>query len=74
MERNGFIIRYASLGDRIRAWLGGTAAWPELDAAVEQSAGDNIFFTPWMQRRALEALAEGMLREGTSPRWRSTTS
>ena len=69
MERNGFIIRYASLGDRIRAWLGGTVAWPELDAAVVQSAEDNIFFTPWMQRRALEALAEGMLREEVLRDW-----
>lgn len=69
MERNDFIIRYAALGDRIRRWAGGCGQWPELDTAVELSARDNVFFTPWMQRQALEALADGMLREDVLRKW-----
>ena len=59
MKRNDFIIRYGSLGNRLRRWLNGNLLWPELDAAVNMAAGDNAFFTPWMQHRALEALASG---------------
>ena len=69
MKRNDFIIRYYSLGNRLRRWLNGNLLWPELDAAVNMAAGDNAFFTPWMQHRALEALAEGMLREDVLMKW-----
>ena len=69
MERNEFIIRYTALGDRLREWISGRNAWPELDRAVELSARDNAFFTPWMQRQALGALAEGMLREEVLREW-----
>ena len=69
MKRNDFIIRYDSLGNRLRRWLNGNLLWPELDAAVNMAAGDNAFFTPWMQHRALEALAEGMLREDVLMKW-----
>ena len=57
------------MGRRIEGWLEGKEKWPELDAAVEMSARDNVFFTPWMQRRALGALAEGMLREEVLRNW-----
>ena len=57
------------MGRRIEGWLEGKEKWPELDAAVELSARDNVFFTPWMQRRALGALAEGMLREDVLRNW-----
>ena len=58
MHRGQFIERYAALGRRIEGWLEGKEKWPELDAAVEMSARDNVFFTPWMQHRALGALAD----------------
>ena len=57
------------MGRRIEGWLEGKEKWPELDAAVELSARDNVFFTPWMQCRALGALAEGMLREDVLRKW-----
>ena len=57
------------MGRRIEGWLEGKEKWPELDAAVELSARGNVFFTPWMQRRALGALAEGMLREDVLRNW-----
>ena len=57
------------MGRRIEGWLEGKEKWPELDAAVEMSARDNVFFTPWMQHRALGALAEGMLREEVLRNW-----
>ena len=63
------IERYAALGRRIEGWLEGKEKWPELDAAVELSARDNVFFTPWMQHRALEALAKEMLREDVLRKW-----
>ena len=69
MERQDFISRYSSLGERIRKWLAGTVQWPEMEEAVALSAGENAFFTPWMQRKALEALAEGMLVRETLCRW-----
>ncbi len=69
MRRIEFTERHAALGKRIEEWLAGAGKWPELDAAVEMSARDNVFFTPWMQRRALGALAEGMLREEVLRNW-----
>lgn len=57
------------MGRRIEGWLEGKEKWPELDAAVELSARDNVFFTPWMQHRALEALAKEMLREDVLRKW-----
>lgn len=69
MDRNGFIRSSAALGGRIMAWLDGSRPWPELDDAVSQGARDNVFFTPYMQRRALGALAEGMLQEDVLRRW-----
>lgn len=69
MDRNAFVREYSELGRRIVLWLRGERAWPGLDAAVEASYGDNIFFTPYMQRRALEAIAEGFLREETLREW-----
>ena len=57
------------MGRRIEGWLEGKEKWPELDAAVELSARDNVFFTPWMQHRALEALAKKMLREDVLRKW-----
>ena len=69
MDRSTFIHRSVLLGDRIRAWLDGTGQWPEMDHAVACSAEENIFFTPYMQRRALEAIAEGFLRGDILRRW-----
>lgn len=69
MERQDFITRYTSLGERIRKWLAGTVQWSEMEEAVALSAGENAFFTPWMQRKALEALAEGMLRREILDKW-----
>ena len=69
MRRIEFTERHAALGKRIEEWLAGAGKWPELDAAVEMSARDNVFFTPWMQHRALGALAEGMLREEVLRNW-----
>ena len=69
MCKGQFIERYAALGRRIDGWLEGDEKWPELDAAVEMSARDNVFFTPWMQHRALEALAKEMLREDVLRKW-----
>ena len=57
------------MGRRITGWLEGTAVWPELDEAVELSARDNVFFTPYMQRRALEAIAAEFLNEGGLGKW-----
>ena len=57
------------MGRRITGWLEGTAVWPELDEAVELSARDNVFFTPYMQRRALEAIAAEFLNEDGLGRW-----
>ena len=57
------------MGRRIEGWLEGKEKWPELDAAVEMSARDNVFFTPWMQHRALEALAKEMLMEDVLRKW-----
>ena len=57
------------MGRRIEGWLEGKEKWPELDAAVELSARDNVFFTPWMQHRALEALAKEMLMEDVLRKW-----
>ena len=57
------------MGRRIEGWLEGKEKWPELDAAVELSVRDNVFFTPWMQHRALEALAKEMLREDVLRKW-----
>ena len=57
------------MGRRIAGWLEGTAVWPELDEAVELSARDNVFFTPYMQRRALEAIAAEFLNEGGLGKW-----
>lgn len=69
MERNDFITKYAALGDRIREWLDGQGLWPELDEAVSLSWHGNGFFTPYMQRRALEALADGFLKEEVLRKW-----
>ena len=64
-----FVERYSELGRRITGWLEGTAVWPELDEAVELSARDNVLFTPYMQRRALEAIAAEFLNEGGLGKW-----
>lgn len=57
------------MGRRIEGWLEGKEKWPELDEAVELSARDNVFFTPYMQRRALEAIAAEFLNEGGLGKW-----
>ena len=62
-------MEFSDLGDRIALWLRGERAWPGLDAAVEAGAEDNPFFTPYMQRRALEAVAEGFLRKDRLRGW-----
>lgn len=69
MERNGFITKYTALGERLEKWLGGDTPWPQLEEAVRRSAEDNAFFTPYMQRRALEAMAGAFLREEELRRW-----
>lgn len=69
MTNEGFIERAAALGKRLSGWLSGESAWPELDAAVLAGAQENVFFTPYMQRRALAAVAEGFLREEVLRKW-----
>lgn len=69
MRNDGFVEKYSALGDRLRRWLSGTDAWPELDEAVEREAVENIFFTPYMQRRALEAVADGFLTKNVLEAW-----
>ncbi|HIZ86272.1 MAG TPA: hypothetical protein IAC04_07250 [Candidatus Coprenecus stercoravium] len=69
MSRSEFVARYAHLGRRLSGWAGGMEKWPELDAAVDAGAQDNVFFTPWMQHRALEALADGFLRSDVLEKW-----
>lgn len=69
MRNDGFIEKYSALGDRLRGWLSGAERWPELDAAVEKGTVENIFFTPYMQRRALEAIADGFLEKNTLAEW-----
>lgn len=61
----------AQLGARLDRWLGSAGAWPELDAAVEAGARDNVLFTPYMQRRALEALSSAFLKEDVLRAWLS---
>lgn len=69
MGNEGFAEKYSALGRRIRKWLEGKELWHELDAAVGKGASCNVFFTPYMQRRALEAIAEGFLREDILSGW-----
>ena len=56
-------------GLRLRAWLSGSAKWPELDEAVRKSYALNSFFSPYMQRRALEAIAASYLSEEKLRPW-----
>ena len=69
MDKDLFIKRYSELGRRLVRWLDGVEKWPELDEAVEKEAQDNLLFTPYMQRRALEAIAVGFLNEDGLGRW-----
>ncbi|HIZ87705.1 MAG TPA: hypothetical protein IAC03_06060 [Candidatus Coprenecus pullistercoris] len=69
MRNEEFITVYAALGHRLMKWLAGDTCWPELETAVELSARDNAFFTPYMQCRALEAIACGFLAEDALRRW-----
>ena len=69
MDKDLFIKRYSELGRRLVRWLDGVEKWPELDEAVEKEAQDNLLFTPYMQRRALEAIAVGFLNESGLGKW-----
>lgn len=71
MERNGFSYRFARMGDMLRGWLCGELRNDALDAAVEAGAEANPFFTPYMQKRALAALANGFLDKEVLEKWYS---
>lgn len=69
MDGNDFIARFANLGERIGKWLRGEGGMPGLDEAVALGAAENRFFTPYMQRRALQAIAEGFLKKDVLEEW-----
>lgn len=69
MERNVFLDRFAGLGDMLRGWIRGDLCNSALDAAVADGAASNPFFTPYMQKRALAALADGFLDRAILEKW-----
>lgn len=69
MAEKGFIERFSVLGEDVRRWLRGEGGMPGLDVAVARGAAENRFFTPYMQRRALQAVADGFLQEVVLSAW-----
>lgn len=63
---------FISLGKRLSGYLCGELRWDELDSAMRLSQEDNPFFTPYMQRRALEAICSSFLDEKALRQWSSS--
>ncbi len=70
MFGNDFIYSFSQLGERLLGWLGGSLNEPVLDNAIVLSYSDNPFFTPYMQRRAVETIARTFLVRGELERWK----
>lgn len=69
MFHDEFIRDFATLGLHLRGWADGTVSDAVLTAAAEEARRENPFFTPYMQRHAVRALADAFLEEKQLTRW-----
>lgn len=68
--KNNILVNFLSeRGNRLRKWLSGDSEWEELDEAIKNSYALNPFFSPYMQRRALDAAASEFMKEEVLLRW-----
>lgn len=73
MGRHTCIPALSSLGDKLRLWLWGGLVWKELDDAIEVSAKENPWFTPYMQRHALSTICDTFLNKAALEQWLAKT-
>lgn len=65
-----FIDSFSRLGERLLNWQGGATHEPVLEEAIVLAHSNNPFFTPFMQRHALETIARTFLERKELERWR----
>lgn len=69
MKGKKLIELLSEKGLRLRRWLSESENWKDLDDAVEKSYALNPFFSPYMQKRAIEAVAAYYLDEDKLRHW-----
>lgn len=69
MSESGFLKEFSALGLQLREWIEGSRKIAGLESAVELAYKENEFFTPYMQKRAIEAIAKEFLEYGKLSGW-----
>lgn len=69
MSQAQFLNDFSTLGSLLERWLAGNLALPEMERAVAASFSANHFFTPYMQRNAIRAIASRFLVRKELEKW-----
>lgn len=69
MSQVQFLDDFSTLGFLLKRWLSGDLALPGIDRAMAASYAANHFFTPYMQRNAIGAIANRFLVREELEKW-----